>query len=166
MPWPLLVQEIELLFNQCTVRADSTDKVVKDWIRRDILALGAATSAEAQMDLGLAGGDHTRFGSPWYLFLYLQYHSGIRVVWREVLDNPGGTTSTLLSLSLPERRLYGGEGSPPDQSTPPGTRLARRRLALWRRQLHALMVTWLNGRAPGEQRSLLLKDTLVTFDNR
>ena len=75
VPRPLLVQEIELLFNQCTVRANSTAKVVKDWIRRDILALGAATSAEAQMDLGLAGGDHTRFGSPWYLFLYLEDHS-------------------------------------------------------------------------------------------
>ena len=57
VPRPLLVQEIELLFSQCTVRADSTDKVVKDWIRRDILALGAATFAEAQTDLGLAGGD-------------------------------------------------------------------------------------------------------------
>ena len=102
VPRDILLQELESLFLQCTASPDSTASIISQWMRQDLRSLGAATIAEAQLDLFLAHSPSARSASPWQLFLLLQYLAGSRVHWDEIREEAGADNPiSLLSLSFP-----------------------------------------------------------------
>ena len=104
-------------------------------MRRDILAFGTCSIAEAQLDLFLAHNPGSRLTSPWQLFLLLQYLAGQRVHWDEILENDGTDKPvSLIGLSFPARQRIGGDGALGSAAEAPDITNERRALRVWRQQ--------------------------------